>query len=71
MIQVGDLVKMWLGAGTPGTVIEVLSSHPRADDPGLRDIRGRLLLPHARVFWSDLGVFELVKVSELVRLECE
>ena len=71
MFQVGDLVKMWFGHSRPGTVVEVLDRHPKADEPSFREIRPRLSSPHARVFWSDLEAFETVKSSELVRVECE
>jgi hypothetical protein len=71
MLQVGDIVKMWFGHSRPGTVVEIFDRHPKADEPSFKEIRTRLSSPHVRVFWSDIEAFEVVRVSELVRVECE
>ena len=69
--QVGDLVKMKAGHSAPGTVLEVMDYHPRADEPQFRTIRQVLDQPYVKVFWSDHEVSNLVPIFQIVRFECE
>jgi hypothetical protein len=69
-IQPGDIVKMKAGYSAPGTVLEVMERHPRADDPRFHTIKNVLGLPHVKVFWSDLEL-ELLPASQIERVECE
>jgi len=70
-LQVGDLVKMKHGYSAPGTVLEVMERHPRADEPGFHSINSVLKMPHARVFWSDHEIMNLTPIMQIARVECE
>lgn len=69
MVKVGDLVKMKVGWSGPGIIQKVMWEHPRADESSFRTIREDLKRPHARVFWIDEGLSELVAVSNLRAVE--
>jgi len=66
--RVGDLVKMRAGYSAPGTVIEVMDHHPRADEPQFCYIRETLVQPHAKVLWSDHESATFIPVIQIVRL---
>jgi hypothetical protein len=68
MIHVGDIVKMKDGYSAPGTVIDVMERHPRADEPKFLLIREALGQPHAKVLWSDHEISEVIPVTQIVRL---
>jgi len=71
MLQVGDIVRMKAGYSAPGTVLEVMERHPRADEPRFHTIRNALGLPHAKVLWSDHESVTLVPTTQIARVECE
>jgi len=70
-IQSGDIVKMKTGYSAPGTVLEVMDRHPRADEPKFSTIRNVLGLPHVKVLWSDHEGVTLVPTIQIARVECE
>jgi len=70
-IQLGDIVKMKAGYSAPGTVIEVMDRHPRADEPKFHPIKETLGQPHAKVLWSDHESLMLIPIIQIVRVECE
>lgn len=70
-LQVGDIVKMKHGYSAPGTVVEVMQRHPRADEPGFRSINNVLGKPHARVLWSDHEIMNITPIFQIARVECE
>lgn len=69
MVKKGDLVVAKIGWSGHGIVQDVMSEHPRADETSFRTIRETLKLPHAKVFWTDEGLSELIAVSNLRVME--
>jgi len=62
---------MKAGYSAPGTVLEVMESHPRAGDPRFHTIKNVLVLPHVKVFWSDHESVTLTPASQIERVECK
>jgi hypothetical protein len=71
MFHIGDIVKMKAGYSSPGTVLEVMERHPRADEPRFHTIKNVLGLPHAKVLWSDHESVTLIPTIQIARVECE
>ena len=69
MVKKGDLVVAKIGWSGHGIVQDVMSEHPHAGETTFSPFRETLKLPHAKVFWTVVGLSELIAFDRLRVME--